>query len=113
MSTKFPVCVVAMELSAQLEARGAELLLDWIPREVNAEADRLADGDSRGFDPELRVHADMRHIRWLVRGRLMKTGIAFHNDAKRHLMKRGRITTEKQATFFAKRRLALRGREPW
>ena len=49
MSTKFPLCVVSMELAAQLEARGAELLLGWIPREVNAEADRLAHGDTRGF----------------------------------------------------------------
>ena len=61
----------------------------------------------------VRVHADMRHIKWLVLGRLMKTGIAFHNDAKRHLMKRGRIATQKQATFFAKRRKALRERGPW
>ena len=101
-----------MELSAQLEARGAELLLDWIPREVNAEADRLADGDSRGFNPELRVHAEMRHVRWLVLGRLMQTGIAFHNEARRRLTKRGRGSSDKQATRFAKRRLALREREP-
>ena len=110
---KFPLFVVEMVLLARLQARGAELLLDWIPREVNAEADRLADGDSRGFNPELRVHAEMRHIKWLVLGRLMKTGIAFYNEARRHLIKRGRGTSEKQATRFAKRRLALREREPW
>ena len=74
MSTKYPLCVVSMELAAQLEARGAELLLDWIPREVNAEADQLANGDTRGFDPALRVHAEVHQIRWLVLDRLMKAG---------------------------------------
>ena len=113
MSTNLPLCVVAMELAAQLEARGAELLLDWIPWEVNAEADRLADGDTRGFDPALRVHADMRHIKWLVLDRLMKTVIAFHSDSKGHWLKRGRGQRREQATFFANRRQALREREPW
>ena len=39
LTTSFPQCAVAMELSAQLEAQGAELLLEWVPRHVNAEAD--------------------------------------------------------------------------
>ena len=42
-----------MGLAAQLEHRGCELSLEWVPREVNREADRLADGDTSGFSPEL------------------------------------------------------------
>ena len=63
LTTTFPLCAVAMALAAQLESRKAELLLDWVPRDSNGEADRLADGDSRGFDPALRVEATMGQIR--------------------------------------------------
>ena len=42
---------------AQLEGRRIELLLDWFPRNANAEADRLADGDDTSFGEKLRVGA--------------------------------------------------------
>ena len=113
MSTTFPLCVFSVELAAQLEARGAELLLDWIPREVNSEADRLAECDTRGFDPELRVHADVRQLKWLVLNRLMEAGAAFHRLSAGHLGKGSRGMVQKQAAHHVKRRKALREREPW
>ena len=41
LSTSFPLCVVAMELAAQLERRGSKLRLQWAPRAHNQEADDL------------------------------------------------------------------------
>ena len=67
LTTSFPLCTMCMELAAQLESRGAELNLEWIPRATNAEADRLADGDSRGFSPSLRVKATMADVKWLMK----------------------------------------------
>ena len=102
-----------MELAAQLEARGAELLLDWIPREVNSEADRLADGDTRGFDPALRVHGEMRQIKWLVLDRLMKAGAAFHRESVRHAGNGASGLVHGKRQRPATRKKALREREPW
>ena len=81
LSTAFPLCAVAMEFSAQLEARGAELLLNWIPRELNKEADALADGRWVGFNQTLRVQADFRNVRWLVLDDLLAAGSQFFRDA--------------------------------
>ena len=63
-----PFCTDAMELSAQLERWWAELflVLEWTPRDANREADRLAGGRLEGFDPALRVRAELSEARWLV-----------------------------------------------
>ena len=55
---------------------------------MNSEADRLAGGDTRGFNPQLRVRADIRQIKCLVLDRLMKAGIAFHHASGRHLKRK-------------------------
>ena len=114
LTTSFPLCAVAMELSAQLEARGAELLLEWVPREVNTEADRLADGDTRGFKDENRVVAAFGQVRWLVLDRLLEAGLAFQQEAvrMRHRTEAGNPGGRAKRV----RKLAgegLRNREPW
>ena len=114
MTTSFPLCVVAMELAAQLEARSAELLLEWVPREVNAEADRLADGDSRGFLPEHQVKAAFGQVRWLVLDRLMSAGVAFQRESQRIRQRTG--TGNQNGQRRKVRKLAGEGfkdREPW
>ena len=111
MSTSFPLCAVAMELSAQLEARGAELFLEWVPRGHNQEADRLADGRCEGFAPGLRVHADLRKIRWLVLNELLEAGAAFYRQAQDRKRRRGE--TNGGGTARPRKKLALRVREPW
>ncbi len=73
-SSKYPLSVIIMELAAQLEARQARLSLHWIPRESNAEADRLSNGDSRGFSPELRVPVDPSSLNFIVLPRLLEFG---------------------------------------
>ena len=70
LTTAFPLCAVAMELSAQLEQRGAELFLEWAPRDSNKEAHRLADGCFEGVAEELRVQVTLEEVRWLVLGDL-------------------------------------------
>ena len=79
--------------------------------QVNSEADRLADGDTRGFDPQLRVHADIRQLRWLVLNWLMEAGSAFHRQSARHSKKDSRGLVRKQATHYARRKKALKERE--
>ena len=77
LTTAFPLCVVAMELSAQLEQRSAQLTLEWIPRCQNAEADALADGRFEGFSAGFRVAVDPDQMEWLVLSRLCDEGCNF------------------------------------
>ena len=101
-SSKYPLCILAMELSALLESKGQRLLLRWAPREVNAEADRLANGNCSGFDPLKRVWVDVRSGPWLVLDKLLELGKGFYshmNELKRERpregCKRGRRASEK------------------
>ena len=88
MSTSFPLGVVAMELSAQLEAREADVELDWAPRDVNQEADDLTNEVFGAFDPALRITTAFEELPWLVLPRLMREGAAFFADMQAARKKR-------------------------
>ena len=78
MSSSFPLCCVAMELATRLEASRLQLDLDWVPRELNQEADDLSNGILDKFDPELRVPVDLGMVQWQMLDRLMKPfGMAY------------------------------------
>ena len=112
MTTTFPLCAIAMELSAQLEARGAELFLEWIPRGSNKEADALADGRFEGFDEKLRVQAEVSKVRWLVLDDLLRAGAAFQKEAAALARRRG--GTSAGALRGPRRKVRkLKEREPW
>ena len=114
LTTAFPLCAVAMELAAQLEARNAEMFLEWVPREVNAEADRLADGRTVGFAPELRVKANLAQVRWLVLDRMLAAGKTFQEESARIKARaRGGSTRRRGGGGVPVQKKALREREPW
>ena len=98
-----------MELSAQLEARGAELDLQWIPRDSNAEADRLADGDYDGFSPANRVGGCISQMQWMVLDRLLEYGREVHGARK--AQGEAEAGTRKRPGSLAGGR--LRDKEPW
>ena len=111
LTTSFPLCTVAMELAAQLEARGAELFLSWIPRDANKEADRLADGRWDGFDERLRVHANLSEVNWLVLNDLLKAGQAFCAEGRKAAGGRAQARPEGRRATGKRRKLRERG--PW
>ena len=114
MTTSYPLRTVTMELAAQLEARNAELLLEWVPREANAEADRLADGVASGFSPELRVKASLSQIRWLALPGLLEAGATFQRGAAKMRSRAGKVNAKGHGGAGARaRRKALRERDPW
>ena len=57
LTTKFPLCLVAMELASQLTVRHLDLCLAWRCRETNEEADALTNEVFDAFDPALRLDA--------------------------------------------------------
>ncbi len=108
MTTVFPLCCVTMELAAQLEKRNLELNLEWIPRDSNAEADRLADGDSSGFRVENRCGTTIDKVDWLVLPGLLKAGREFH---AREAGRANVVLPEVADTSQPRKR--LKEREPW
>ena len=65
-SSKFPLCVMGMELAAQLEARGVQLTSEWAPREQNKEADALTNHIYDDFNLNLRIHVEVAKLPFLL-----------------------------------------------
>ena len=78
LSTSFPLCLVAMELAAQLEKAKLELPLDWIPRDTNAEADALADGRREGIADALDRSVAASDLKFLVLPSLLEEATEFY-----------------------------------
>ena len=104
-----------MELAAQLEARGAELELNWAPRTHNQEADDLTNQKFEAFDPKHRVTVDdLGLLPWLILPRFMDQGARFYTEMteakakKRDLLPLSRAPTTKRA-----KDTRLKVREPW
>ena len=73
-TTKFPLCCITMELACQLENRSARLAMEWAPRELNEEADRLSNLDFSGFSQANRVCIDLQNTRWIVLHQMLSLG---------------------------------------
>jgi len=82
MSTKYPLCLLVMELAVALEERGLALSAEWAPREWNAEADAITNSRFEGFEEENRVPFDMRTFPWRVLDTLLADGRRFYQDAQ-------------------------------
>ncbi len=108
-STKFPLCCIAMELSVLLERRGMQLDLEWTPREMNTEADRLSNGDSRGFNEALRVHVNVEDMGWEVLDDLLASGAEL--EARRQAAARHPAASRRKTP--KPKQLRLRARDPW
>lgn len=71
MSCKYPLSIVVMELSVQLQKLGLELELGWIPRGQNEEADALTNKEFRGFDKKKRIEKDFGDLKFEILEELM------------------------------------------
>ena len=92
---------------------GAELNLEWVPRGSNAEADRLADGRFDGFSPDLRVHADLSSVKWLVLPALLESGEKFYASMRGKTKKPAGHPGQRAAGGLRPKRLKLKARDPW
>ena len=66
MTTKFPTSALLMELSCYMKKMSIRPVVEWIPREGNREADRLANGNHSHFRPDLRIAVCADGIDWIV-----------------------------------------------
>ena len=81
-SSRFPLCLVAMELAAQLDMRGATLEASWVPREMNQEADDLTNDLVGAFNPELRIEVDLDQMDFKVLSLFEKAAADFFLEAR-------------------------------
>jgi hypothetical protein len=110
-STKYPLCLVMMELAHQLATRGIELDIAWRPREENIEADALTNHDFSAFSPERRIHVDWKSVSFGVLGGLIAKAESYYGQLKE--LKQGlKGPPAKQQQGKAKKK-RLRETEPW
>ena len=102
-TTKFPLCCITMELACQLESRGARLAMDWAPRELNEEADRLSNLDFTGFNVANRVPIDLPSTKWIVLEKMLSLGVEWASEG----------ASTAQAFHRQGRKRKLRETEPW
>ena len=113
----FPLCVIHMELEAQLEARGAHLDLHWSPRTHNQEADDLTNLECQRFSKDRQVTVTMEELPFKVIPRMMKAGEEFYREMTR--LKRaaaGRASSLGQQGPRGRggaRQQSLRETDPW
>ena len=108
LTTSFPLNLVAMEAAAQMEARGIVLTLQWLPREVNTEADALSNFRFSGFDSKNRIEIDLKDLPFLVLPRLSESALDFENKA----LSGARIAGQKRRRPLAPEE-RLKVRAPW
>ena len=117
LSTSYPLCCVAMELSVQLERRGARLDLEWCPRELNQEADDLSNLKTGAFSPELRIQVGPKKLPFIVLQELLKAGSEFYSEIRAAKAARTGPTppsSRSQALpAVTVRKRPLRERDPW
>jgi hypothetical protein len=88
LTTKFPLCVVLMQLAWTLHCRDLELRLDWLPRLQNREADALTNGDFSGFSAELRIEIEPEELLEDQFKDLMEKGAELFDEVKELRRKR-------------------------
>ncbi|CAE7588864.1 unnamed protein product [Symbiodinium sp. CCMP2592] len=83
LTTKFPLNAFLMELAMQLQTRGAELHLFWLPRLQNVEADSLTNNDTARFDPSMRLRFDLSCFTGIVLHDLLETGSQLYQEIRK------------------------------
>ena len=102
-TTSFPLCLLAMEAAAQMEALGLDLHLQWVPRESNGEADALSNLRFEGFDAKQRIEIDISALPLKVLPGLLKDATDFYAVPRAAVPQRRRRGKRKR----------LRDTEPW
>ena len=114
MTTTFPLSVILMELSVQLEAAGLCLDLRWVPREQNVEADALTNEEFGDFSEQNRIEVTMEDLDFKVIPVLMKEAakldkeiMVTKEDRKRNKLEKMEVAKKAKITD------KLRWKEPW
>ena len=114
-SSRYPLSIVAMELATQLDRRGIELDLQWVPRWQNQEADDLTNQRFDDFDEAHRIDVQFERLDFLVMGKLLEK--AGKLDAELRLHKTSKeakhAMVKDEAVKSKAKKGELRWKDPW
>ena len=88
----------------QLESKGILLEVNWVPREQNAEADAITNGDVSWLNSANKVRIVMSQLPFLILPELLAEGEGFYS---------GSGTLNLGAPTAPKDKRSLRVRDPW
>lgn len=112
MSCKYPLSIVVVELSVQLQKLGLELELGWIPRSQIEEADALTNQGFEDFDKSLRIEKGFEYLRFEILDELMEK--AGELDAEVKLAKSSKEAKgDRPVDNSLKRKEAKHGETKW
>ena len=80
LTTKWPLSAFVAELVAQLEARDILLDVSWVPRELNAEADAITNGEVNWLAASLQMKADIEKLPFILLKDLLSAGSEFYKN---------------------------------
>jgi len=112
MSTKYPLCLLVMELAVALEERSLALTAEWAPREWNSEADAITNSRFEGFTEANRVPFDMLSFPWRVLPDLLSDGRQFYQEAQAERAA-ARLRPAAAGKRRAGKRPGLKETDPW
>ena len=111
MSTKYPLCLILMELASQLESLKVSLDLCWKRRDENVEADALTNHDFSLFTLSNRVQINLQDLQWKVLPWLSEEAAKlFFVVAELKAVKR---PAAEPLTKMGKKKASLRQSDPW
>ena len=114
-SSKYPLSIVAMELATQLDRRGLDLELQWVPRWQNQEADDLTNERFTDFEERNRIPVEFEALEFLVMDRLLEKAGKLDEELRLFkTSKEAKLVTMKAAADSAKSKKGqLRWQDPW
>ncbi len=105
LTNQWPLVAFLAELSAQLEKKDLLFEMSWVPREQNAEADAITNGDVQWLCPGRRVATEMSGLPFLILHDLLIKGAAFYEGIDTVNIAAAESQTKDART--------LRVRDPW
>jgi hypothetical protein len=115
MSSKFPVYLILLELTEQLQVRNLVLDLVWQTRELNIAADNLSNENFSQFTESLRINTPIQDLKWLIFPTLLKEALELEikiQELKAHTKPKRLVSITKPKT--KKRKVpGLKITDPW
>jgi hypothetical protein len=113
MATKYPLCLVVMELAAAMEAKGLVFDAAWSPREWNVEADALTNQRFEGFDPARQRKLDLRTHSWRLLDGLQEDGRDLYAATQEQRAAARLRHAKAPRSRRSRKEAALKERDPW
>ena len=90
MTTKFPSCLILMEMAEELSAKRCDMQLTWIRRDLNQLADDLTNEKFDSFDSQFRIPLKGEELKWRVLDRLLGHADGYYNELSARKQASGR-----------------------